>query len=130
MALVIGQVEIAAVTPESSPIIRRVPSKWALAAAMGRSGLFEAILLDGNFVTAKGTPNDIDLIPVLPPDHNFERDLAMPEYALVSRPLLKRRFGVDAVLARRDSPLYHTYVEFFSRVREAPQLRKGLLRMR
>src|SRR6266851_3382610 len=67
---------------------------------------------------------------VLPPDHNFERDLAMSEYALVSRPLLKRRFGVDAVLARRDSPLYHTYVEFFSRVREAPQLRKGLLRLR
>ena len=54
----------------------------------------------------------------------------MSEYALVSRPLLKRRFGVSAVLARRDSPLYHTYVEFFSRVREAPQLRKGLLRLR
>jgi len=53
----------------------------------------------------------------------------MSEYALVSRPLLKRRFGVDAVLARRDSPLYHAYVEFFSRVREAPQLRKGLLRL-
>jgi len=101
-----------------------------LVAAMKRSGLFEAVLLDGSFVTAKGSPNDIDLIAVLPPDHNFERDLAMSEYALVSRPLLKRRFGVDAVLARRDSPLYHTYVEFFSRVREAAQLRKGLLRLR
>src|SRR2546427_206024 len=100
MALVIGQVEFVAVTPESSPIIRRVLSKWALAVAMGRSGLFEAILLDWSFVTAKEAPNDIDLIAVLPPEHNFERDLAMSEYVMVSRPLLKRRFGVDAVLAR------------------------------
>jgi len=67
---------------------------------------------------------------VLPPEHNFERDLAMSEYVVVSRPLLKRRFGVGAVLVRRNSPLYDAYVEFFSRLREAPQLRKGLLRLR
>ncbi len=53
----------------------------------------------------------------------------MSEYVVVSRPLLKRRFGVGAVLVRRNSPLYDAYVEFFSRVREAPQLRKGLLRL-
>ena len=66
----------------------------------------------------------------LPFDDNFERELAMSEYALLSRRLLKRRFGVGAVLVRRNSPLYDAYVEFFSRLREAPQLRKGLLRLR
>lgn len=101
-----------------------------LAFAMLRSGLFEAILLDGSFVTAKAAPNDIDLVAVVPPDHDFERDLSMSEYALVSRRLLKRRFGFDVVLARRDSPLYDAYVEFFGRVREAPHSRKGLLRLR
>jgi len=98
--------------------------------AMRQSGLFEAALIDGSFVTAVAVPNDIDVIAVLPPDHNFERELSMPEYALVSRPLLRRRFGFDVVLARRDSPLYDTYVEFFSRVRDATHLRKGLLRLR
>jgi hypothetical protein len=100
-----------------------------LAAAMHRSGLFEAILLDGSFVTAKSVPNDIDLIAVLPPDYHFEQDLKMADYALVSRSLLKRRFGFDVILARRDSPLYHKMVEFFSRVRESQRWRKGLLRV-
>ena len=54
----------------------------------------------------------------------------MSEYALVSRALLRRRFGFDVIVAERDSGLYRTYVEFFSRVREAPDLKKGLLRMR
>jgi uncharacterized protein DUF6932 len=101
-----------------------------LVGSMGASGLFEMLLLDGSFVSAIATPNDIDLIAVLPPDHNFERDLSMSDYALVSRTMLKRRFGFDVVLARRDSSLYRAYVEFFSRVREAPHLRKGLLRLR
>ena len=43
--------------------------------------------------------------------------------------MLRKRFGFDVVLARRDSDLYHRYIEFFSRVREMPHLRKGLLRL-
>jgi hypothetical protein len=101
-----------------------------LVLVLGTSGLFEALILDGSFVTAKPLPNDIDLIAVLRPGHDFERDLPMSEYALVSRALLRRRFGFDVVVAERDSSLYRTYVEFFSRVREAPELRKGLVRIR
>ncbi len=101
-----------------------------MAAAMVKSGFFEFLLVDGSFVTAKFAPNDIDLVAVLRPGHDFERDLPMSEYALVSRALLRRRFGFDVVLAERDSALYRTYVEFFSRVREAPDLKKGLLRLR
>ena len=40
-----------------------------------------------------------------------------------------RRFGFDVVIAEGDSHLYKTYVEFFSRVRENPVARKGLLRL-
>src|SRR5260370_13057642 len=101
-----------------------------MAAAMVKSGFFEFLLVDGSFVTAKFAPNDIDLVAVLRPGHDFERHLPMSEYALVSRALLRRRFGFDVVLAERDSALYRTYVEFFSRVREAPDLKKGLLRLR
>jgi hypothetical protein len=101
-----------------------------LVTAIQRSQLFETLLIDGSFVTAKPAPNDIDLVAVLRPGHDFERDLPMSEYALVSRTLLRRRFGFDVVLAEMDSPLYQTYVEFFSQVREAPELRKGMLRLR
>jgi len=100
-----------------------------LIAAMTRSGFFEALLLDGSFVTSKFAPNDIDLVAVLRPGHDFERDLPMSEYALVSRTLLRRRFGFDIIVAERDSQLYRTYVDFFSHVRENPEVRKGLLRV-
>jgi len=100
-----------------------------LIAAMQRSGLFEEVLLDGSFVTTKPAPNDIDLVAVLRPGHDFERDLPMSEYALVSRTMLRRRFAFDIIVAERDSQLYKTYVEFFSRVRENPEARKGLLRL-
>jgi hypothetical protein len=101
----------------------------ALVAAMQRSLLFETLLLDGSFVTGKPAPNDIDLVAVLRPGHDFERDLPMSEYALVSRAMLRRRFGFDVVIAERDDPLYRNYVEFFSHVRANPEARKGLLRL-
>jgi hypothetical protein len=101
-----------------------------LASAMRAGGLFEALVIDGSFVTAKLAPNDVDLMAVLRPGHDFERDLPMSEYSLVSRTLLRRRFGFDVIVAEQDTSLYRTYVEFFSRVREAPGLRKGLLRVR
>ncbi|MBI2927139.1 MAG: hypothetical protein HYY24_15695 [Verrucomicrobia bacterium] len=100
-----------------------------LVAAMKRSGLFEALLIDGSFVTVKPELNDIDLVAVLRPGHDFERDLPMSEYALVSRAMLNRRFRFDVVIAESDSAVYVTSVEFFSRVRDAPDLRKGLLRL-
>ena len=46
-----------------------------LAAAMQRSGLFESLLIDGSFVTAKPNPNDIDLILVVATTRDFRRDL-------------------------------------------------------
>jgi hypothetical protein len=97
--------------------------------AMKGNGLFETLLVDGSFVTDKPAPNDIDLVAVLTPGHNFERDLPMSEYALVSRAMLQRRFGFDVVIAEMDSQLFKTYVEFFSRVRDNPGASKGMLRL-
>ena len=101
-----------------------------LVVACQRSGLFEALLVDGSFVTAKPAPNDIDLLAVLRPGHDFERDLPMSEYALVSRPLLRRRYAFDVIVAEATSELYQTYVTFFSQVHGLPELTKGLSRLR
>jgi len=97
--------------------------------AIRRCNLFEAILIDGSFVAEKAVPNDIDLIAVLHPGHDFERGFSMFEYALLSRHLLRKRFGFDVVLVERGSALYDKAVEFFERVRESTDLRKGLLRL-
>jgi len=94
-----------------------------------RSKLFEAVLIDGSFVTEKAAPNDIDLIALLHRGHDFERVFPMFEYALLSRHLLRQRFGFDVVLVERDSALYDKAVGFFERVRESTDLRKGLLRL-
>jgi len=96
---------------------------------MKRSGLFEMLLVDGSFVTAKSAPNDVDLVAMLRPGHNFERDLPMSEYAFVSRAMLRRRYGFDVVIAEKDSQLCKTYIEFFSRVRDNPGVSKGMLRL-
>lgn len=97
--------------------------------AIRRTGLFEAILIDGSFVTEKSAPNDVDLIAILHRGHDFERELPMFEYALLSRPLLRQRFGFDVVLVERDSQVYDDAVEFFTRLRHSTGLRKGLLRL-
>ena len=94
------------------------------------SGLFEQLVVDGSFVTGKPDPNDIDLLAVLRPGHDFERDLPMSEYAAVSRTMLRRRYAFDVIVAEPASELYHTYVKFFSQVRGTPALSKGLLLLR
>src|SRR5215831_17889288 len=65
----------------------------------------KAMLVDGSFVTSKPVPNDIDLLAVLRPGHDFERDLPISECALVSRGLLRRRFGFDVIVAERETLL-------------------------
>lgn len=110
----------------AAPVIR---ATGGIGSSDRERGLFDFLILDGSFITASPAPRDINLIAVLKPGHDFERDLPLSEYALVSRSMLRRRFGFDVMVAERDSQLYKTYVEFFSRVRESPELRKGLLRL-
>jgi len=93
------------------------------------SNLFEAIIVDGSFVTAKRDPNDIDAIAILRRGHNFEHELSMAEYSVLSRHVLRRRFNFDVVIAETGSHLIDTYIEFFSRVRDNPGIRKGMLKV-
>jgi hypothetical protein len=70
-----------------------------LVTALRKSSHFAAVVVDGSFVTAKRAPADIDLIIALRRDHNWNADLGPSDYALVSRPALRRRFGFDVLLA-------------------------------
>jgi hypothetical protein len=100
-----------------------------LVVELRRSGRFAAVIVDGSFVTAKPAPEDVDLIVALRRDHDWNADLAPSDYALVSRPALRRRFAFDVLLAAYGGSDYERYVEFYGRVREDASVRKGILRI-
>jgi uncharacterized protein DUF6932 len=90
-------------------------------------GIF--LLIDGSFVTAKAAPEDIDLILVVSASHDFGRELTLMEYNVLSSGRVRRRHGVDLLVAREDSDQYHRYVKLFQQVRLEPDQNKGILRV-
>lgn len=93
-------------------------------------GLVVSILVDGSFVTDKPDPNDVDLILVVAPDHNFAADLSPLEYGVLSKRRVHRRHGFDLLVARAGSEEYLRYVRFFQQIRFAPGSAKGILKIK
>ena len=94
------------------------------------TGLIAAILLNGSFVTDKPDPNDIDLILVVAPEHDFARQLSPAEYNVLSAQRVKRRYSLDILVAREDSDQYRRYSRLFQQVRWHPQKTKGIVRIK
>ena len=88
------------------------------------------VLVDGSFVSGKSEPNDIDLIVLVSPTHDFAMDLSPAAYNFLSKQRVRRRFGFDLLLAREGSKEERRWTEFFQQVRLAPGRRKGILRLR
>ncbi len=111
----------------------RRPTLWARFVEFAREakacGLIEAIIMDGSFVTAQPSPNDIDLILVMPSGHDFSADFRPSEYNIVSKRRVNQRFGFDLLVARADSEEYRRYVRLFHQVRLEPGHQKGILRI-
>src|SRR6266581_4212971 len=57
----------------------------AFVAEARASQIVRSLLVDGSFVTTKPTPNDIDLIVVVPGDHDLAADLRPAAYNAVSK---------------------------------------------
>jgi hypothetical protein len=93
------------------------------------SGLVVAVIVDGSFVTAKDEPSDIDLILVLRPDHDDQADLKPFEYNAVMKHVVRRRFRFDVVSAREGTAEYEKSLNFFQRVRDRSDLRKGVIKV-
>ena len=96
-----------------------------------RVGIDAEVLVDGSFVTAKPDPNDIDLIVVLPADHDFTHSLSPREYNLLSKRRLRASgYPFDVLVVARGGTAYETALHFFQQVRGRDDLTKGLLRVR
>jgi predicted nucleotidyltransferase len=88
------------------------------------------VLVNGSFVTGKARPNDIDLIVVVPREHDFLADLSPGAYNVLSKRRVRQRFGFDLLVAREGSIEYERWTEFFQEVRLEPGRRKGILKLR
>ena len=112
---------------------RRIRLWAALQAFIGESkatGLGLALLVNGSFATAKPAPEDIDLILVLPAEHDFSRELSPAQYNVLSAQRVRRRHKLDLLVARSDSDQYRRYLRLFQQVRLEPRKTKGILRVR
>jgi hypothetical protein len=94
------------------------------------TNLVVAVIVDGSFVTRKHAPGDIDLILVLPSNHDFSAELQPMAYNVLSRRRVSRRYEFDALVARENTREYTEYTADFQRVRGQPHLQKGMLRIR
>ena len=93
------------------------------------SGIVRSLVVDGSFVTAKPAPNDIDLILVVGPKHDFTADLTPAAYNVLSKQRVRWRYAFDILVARDGSIEYRRWTEFFQQVRLDPGRKKGILKL-
>lgn len=93
------------------------------------SGLVVAVVVDGSFVTDKDVPSDVDVIVVLRADIDFDSTLRPIEYNVVSTGQVRRTYRVDALIGQEGESELHEHVALFERVRDKPELHKGMLRI-
>jgi hypothetical protein len=93
------------------------------------SGIIVALLVNGSFVTSKALPEDIDVILVVPQSHDFHSDLSPRDYNILSAQRVRRRHGIDLLVARAESDQYRRYLALFQQVRLETDKIKGILRL-
>ena len=91
--------------------------------------LVVSVILDGSFVTTIPDPNDIDLVLLLRPGHDFSAILRPFEYNVLSGVQVRKRYQMDAFAAVEASEVAAGYLDFFSQVRGDRTRQKGLLRV-
>ncbi|MDX1943957.1 MAG: nucleotidyltransferase domain-containing protein [Pirellulaceae bacterium] len=93
------------------------------------SGVVKSLFVDGSFATGKPNPSDIDLIVISLARELLPATLRPAEYNALSKRHIRRKFGMDVLLAQDGEMEVDEHVEFFSQVRNRPEVRKGLLRI-
>ncbi len=101
----------------------------SFARAAKASSIVVAVIVDGSFVTDKYAPSDVDVIVVLSADHDYDAVLRPMEYNVVASGPIRRLFRIDALVAREGTSEFDRYVGLFSKLRDEPDRRKGMLRV-
>jgi hypothetical protein len=88
-----------------------------------------AVIVDGSFVTNKDAPSDVDLIVVSLRKGALPANLRPMEYNVLSKRSIRRQFSLDVLSAQEGELEVDEHIDFFSQVRNRPELRKGMLRI-
>ena len=102
----------------------------AFVAEARASGIVVALVINGSFTSGKPDPNDIDLVLVLRTEHHYVADLPPSQYNVISKRRVRRRHGIDVLLARQGTEEEEDAVGFYQQVRGRSTQRKGVLRVR
>ena len=100
-----------------------------------KSNIVVALIVDGSYVTAKATPDDIDVVVVLRPDADLSQLTASFAEMLKDRRRMRLEFAVDARTVPDCSDKLLELIDFYSKVRlddpgqSTSRLKKGLLRI-
>ncbi len=95
-----------------------------------RTGLGTELIIDGSYATRKDNPSDIDLILGLEQELDYSAPVNPYEYNLASNKAVKRKYGFDVFVEKVGSERFDNRLRFFHRVKENPDLSKGLLRIK
>jgi hypothetical protein len=82
-------------------------------------------LLDGSFVTEKSQPGDVDAVLLLPTDFMDQVEEGFEPAVELESMLLSRH--PEEIFAAEDVEDWESWIQFFSRTREADQRTKGLV---
>lgn len=82
----------------------------------------------GVFVTSKPNPNDIDAVILLSEDFRDQVNRGLQDARELESLLVTRES--DDLFAAEDSRDWNQWVEFFSKTREAGDVRKGLVEIK
>lgn len=80
----------------------------------------QRVIVGGSFVTAKPTPNDVDVIIVLDDDVDVEA-LNQSQYTMADRDALRRTLkgnDFDVIIVRANTLRMQTIIEFFQSNRD------------
>lgn len=91
--------------------------------------IIRAFIVDGSFVSAVSSPNDVDLLLVVAVGHDFRAELDLAQYKIFDGQRVRRVYGLDVFVVEEDSPESEALIRFFQRVRLKPELTKAILRI-
>lgn len=93
-------------------------------------GISGHIVVNGSFVTSKAEPGDIDMVLVLDENFTISDDMTQDEYEALSQDHAFYEYELHLFVGFENDESSEEWIALFSGVREDPDMRKGLLKVK
>lgn len=93
------------------------------------AGIVRFVIVDGSFISAKPIPGDIDIIVVVEPKAMEAKSWRPDQYNVISSRRIRGTYSFDAIVVPEGSQAYQNILEYFSRIKDNGDTRKGVARV-